>query len=70
LLRRAAVLESGPDSTYGRQAAVAGEAVKITQSLTALNFVVPKEPKQAGIDPYNKLIDRTPDDNILAVSKR
>jgi len=40
--------------------------VKITQPVTVLDFVVPKEPKKAGIDPYNKLIDRTPEDNVMA----
>jgi ABC-2 type transport system permease protein len=44
--------------------------VKITQAVTALDFVVPKEPRKAGIDPYNKLIDRTPEDNVLAVIRR
>ena len=44
--------------------------VKITQPVTVLDFVVPKEPKKAGIDPYNKLIDRTPEDNVMAVVKR
>ena len=37
---------------------------------TVLDFVVPKEPKKAGIDPYNKLIDRTPEDNVMVVTKR
>ena len=41
--------------------------VKITQPVTVLDLVVPKEPKKAGIDPYNKLIDRTPEDNVIAV---
>ena len=41
--------------------------VKITQPVTVLDFIVPKEPKKAGIDPYNKLIDRTPEDNVIAV---
>jgi hypothetical protein len=27
-------------------------------------FVVDKKPYQAGIDPYNYLIDRVPDDNL------
>ena len=43
--------------------------VRITQPVTVLDFVVPKEPKKAGIDPYNKLIDRTPEDNVIAVKK-
>ncbi len=25
-----------------------------------------QEPRKAGIDPYNKLIDRDPDDNLVA----
>jgi len=33
------------------------------------DLVVPKEPKKAGIDPYNKLIDRTPEDNVIPVGK-
>ena len=44
--------------------------MKITQPVTVLDLVAPKEPKKAGIDPYNKLIDRTPEDNVISVSKR
>jgi ABC-2 type transport system permease protein len=44
--------------------------VHITQNVTAMDFVVPKEPKRAGIDPYNKLIDRTPEDNAIPVTRR
>ena len=44
--------------------------VHITQNVTTLDLVVPKEPKRAGIDPYNKLIDRTPEDNAIAVTRR
>jgi aminopeptidase N len=44
--------------------------VHITQAVTSMDFVVPKEPKRAGIDPYNKLIDRTPEDNAIAVTRR
>ena len=43
--------------------------VHITQPVTTLDFVVDKEPQKAGIDPYNKLIDRTPEDNVTAVTK-
>jgi ABC-2 type transport system permease protein len=35
---------------------------------TKLEIVVDAEPFDAGIDPYNKLIDRVPDDNRKAVS--
>jgi len=44
--------------------------VRITQPLTVLELIVPKEPKKAGIDPYNKLIDRTPEDNVISVTPR
>ncbi|HYS78663.1 MAG TPA: M1 family aminopeptidase, partial [Candidatus Dormibacteraeota bacterium] len=30
-------------------------------------LVVDQEPKKAGIDPFNKLIDRAPDDNLVSV---
>ena len=41
--------------------------VRITEPETTLDFVVEKEPRKAGIDPYNILIDRTPEDNLTAV---
>lgn len=43
--------------------------VRITGPVTTLDLVVSKEPRKAGIDPYNKLIDRTPEDNVMAVTK-
>jgi len=43
--------------------------VRITEPVTVLDLVVAKEPKKAGIDPYNKLIDRTPEDNVTTVTK-
>jgi ABC-2 type transport system permease protein len=43
--------------------------VHITQTMTTLDLIVPKEPFKAGIDPYNKLIDRTPEDNVTNVKK-
>ncbi|HZM70047.1 MAG TPA: M1 family aminopeptidase, partial [Candidatus Cryosericum sp.] len=33
-----------------------------------IELVVDQEPRKAGIDPFNKLIDRNPDDNIVAVT--
>jgi ABC-2 type transport system permease protein len=41
--------------------------VHLTQAVTTLDLVVDKMPLRAGIDPYNKLIDRTPEDNVTAV---
>jgi ABC-2 type transport system permease protein len=35
----------------------------------SLEFIVDGKPVKAGIDPYNKLIDRIPDDNLKAVDE-
>jgi hypothetical protein len=32
--------------------------------------VVNEKPTFAGIDPYNKLIDRNPEDNLIAVEEK
>lgn len=34
-----------------------------------LEFTVKGKPSKAGIDPYNKLIDRVPNDNVISVSE-
>ena len=34
-----------------------------------VTFTVDREPRFAGIDPYNKRIDRNSDDNVLAVTR-
>ncbi|MEP6692322.1 MAG: M1 family aminopeptidase [Gemmatimonadaceae bacterium] len=41
----------------------------ITQPHTVIELVVDREPVRAGIDPYNKLIDREPKDNVKDVAK-
>jgi hypothetical protein len=41
----------------------------ITQNDSTITFVVDQKPTRAGIDPYNKLIDRNPEDNMIDVSK-
>ncbi|MBV8113461.1 MAG: hypothetical protein JO300_01890 [Silvibacterium sp.] len=41
----------------------------ITKNDETIEFVVDEKPTRAGIDPYNKLIDRNPDDNMVDVSK-
>ncbi len=40
---------------------------KITQERQSFTFIVNERPTRAGIDPYNKLIDRIPDDNMIDV---
>ena len=42
---------------------------KITQAQQTFEMVVDEAPTFAGIDPYNKLIDRVSDDNQMEVSK-
>jgi ABC-2 type transport system permease protein len=43
------------------------EKRKIESEETSFTLVVNKKPIRAGIDPYNKLIDRRPKDNTIAV---
>ena len=37
---------------------------------TTLNIIVDTPPKQVGIDPYHKLIDRNPQDNVMRIRAR
>jgi ABC-2 type transport system permease protein len=43
--------------------------VKFTQEQNSFEIVVDEMPTRAGIDPYNKLIDRVADDNMIDVTK-
>jgi ABC-2 type transport system permease protein len=42
----------------------------ITHESETFEMVVDEKPTLAGIDPYNKLIDRNPGDNLIEVEKR
>jgi len=42
----------------------------ITQEDTTLEEIVDEKPTYAGIDPYFKLIDRNPEDNVIEVEKK
>jgi hypothetical protein len=42
---------------------------KIEKAKTEFSLMVNGLPAKAGIDPWNKLVDRNPDDNAMAVSK-
>jgi hypothetical protein len=42
---------------------------KLTQDRQTFSIVVDQMPTRAGIDPYNKLVDRVSDDNMIDVSK-
>jgi ABC-2 type transport system permease protein len=41
----------------------------ITPGESSITIIVDQEPVKAGIDPYNKMIDRIPDDNIIDVEE-
>jgi hypothetical protein len=43
---------------------------KMTQERQTFTIVVDRQPTRAGIDPYNKLIDRISDDNVIDVTKQ
>ena len=43
---------------------------KLTGNEVHLEIIVDKKPVEAGIDPYNKLIDRNPDDNVKKVARK
>ncbi len=40
----------------------------LTQESTKVEFLVDRKPTRAGIDPYSKLIDRNPEDNLANVN--
>jgi aminopeptidase N len=42
---------------------------KIERNETEFTITVDRLPAKAGIDPWNKLVDRKPDDNVIAVTK-
>jgi len=44
------------------------EKRKFTRERSTITIVVDQKPTRAGIDPYNKLIDRNADDNLIDVS--
>jgi len=43
---------------------------RLSQEKQTFEFVVNEKPTFAGIDPYNKLIDRNPGDNLIEVEKK
>lgn len=46
------------------------QRAKLTAEHATYSIVVDEEPSRAGIDPYNKLIDRVADDNMIDVVRR
>jgi len=58
--------EPAKGNKLGRPLAL--QKVYIDKPEVSAEFVVKERPHKAGIDPYNKLIDRGPEDNVRAVS--
>jgi hypothetical protein len=46
------------------------ERVWVKPGTSTYTFVTDKLPQKAGIDPYNKMIDRIPDDNLISLEER
>ena len=53
----------------GKEVPIYFEKRRIKTGKNKLEIYVNEKPSKAGIDPYNKLIDRTPDDNMKSVTK-
>ena len=43
------------------------EKVHVTPGTNEVTLVVDKKPVKAGFDPFNKMVDRDPDDNMVSV---
>lgn len=43
---------------------------RLTQEQNTFEIIVDEKPTRAGIDPYNKLIDRIADDNMIDVTQQ
>ena len=52
---------------FDRSDVISVERRPIRTGTQTLRFITAREPKFAGVDPYNKWIDRNSDDNVMAV---
>jgi len=64
------VFARGPAGHEGEGRVLYLQRHRITHTQTSLSVLVEELPFEAGIDPYNKLIDRVPSDNRMRVSWR
>ena len=55
------------EADFGARSVLAFDKRPIVSGIQTLRFVTAVKPKFAGIDPYNELIDRNSDDNVIAV---
>ena len=52
---------------YDKQSVIAVQQATVKSGKQTLRLVVDREPKVAGVDPFNKRVDRNSDDNLKAV---
>lgn len=62
------VFARAPDGKEAHQKVLSLEKRRIGDGDSTLTVVVDEEPYEAGIDPYNKLIDRVSEDNRKRVT--
>ncbi|PCI60970.1 MAG: hypothetical protein COB37_08915 [Kordiimonadales bacterium] len=60
-------LKSPAAAGYGADDVIMLEKRRITEAKSTIEIIVDQKPTFAGIDPYNKLIDRNSNDNLRAV---
>lgn len=60
--------ETESKNTYGKP--LVYERMKITKPENTFTFKVKEKPQHAGIDPYNYLVDRMPEDNVKKVTEK
>jgi len=60
--------ETESKQTYGKP--LIYERLKITKPENTFTFKVKEKPQNAGIDPYNYLVDRMPEDNVKKVTEK
>jgi ABC-2 type transport system permease protein len=57
------------DGAFGSKDVLLFERRPLSTGIHTLEFVVDRKPTWAGVDPYNKRIDRNSDDNLVAVEE-
>jgi ABC-2 type transport system permease protein len=63
------VFARGPDEEERTEKPLYLERQRITQGRGTIRMTVDQAPYEVGFDPYNKLIDRMPDDNRKTVDE-
>ena len=60
---------AAPENGKNPGKALIYKRMKITKKGNTFKFTTKELPYQAGIDPYNYLIDRVPDDNLKVIAE-